>query len=76
MYKLWRVTLLKRGAHVLVNTNYSSRDGIPARWESGTVVGIAQRGRLCRIRIDDSGGPWSGQTNVFPAARVKRAITR
>jgi hypothetical protein len=76
MYKAWRVCLLKRGAHVLVNVNYNNPHGAPERWASGTLIGVAQYGRLCRVLLDDKGDHrWAGTTNVFIAARVKRAIT-
>lgn len=71
----WVVCLLKRGAIVQVDVNYVA-NGAPA-WMTGTLVGVAQRGRLCRVRIDDMGdGPWAGTTNVHTAARVQAGLSR
>lgn len=76
-FKLWRPCLLKRGAFVVVNVNYSNTEGAPPQWMSGTLLGTAQQGRVCRVRIDDTGDErWAGETNLFSASRVKRAITR
>lgn len=77
LHPQWAMSLFKRGAHVLVNVNYSNTRGLPERWATGTLVGIAQRGRLSRIRFDDTGGhDFSGTVNVVASCRVKRAITR
>lgn len=74
LHPLWRVTLLKRGTAVLVNINYTNAYGIPERWAQGTLVGIAQRGRLCRVLFDDTGNhDFSATTNVVAACRVKRS---
>ncbi len=71
-HKLWRVCLLKRGTAVQVDVNYRG-EGRP-EWMVGTLLGVAQYGRLCRVRLDDKGdGPWAGQTNVFATCRVKPA---
>lgn len=67
-----KVCTLKRGAVVQVDVNYRGK-GDPD-WMVGTLLGVAQRARLCRVRLDDKGdGPWAGETNVFTADRVKDA---
>lgn len=73
-HHMWRVTLLKRGAMVYVNVNFSNAPGVPERWAVGTLVGTAQRGRLCRVMFDDTGDhDFAGTTNVIASFRVKRA---
>ena len=73
-FKVWRVCVLKPGAHVLVNTAYAA-DAKP-RWESGTLTGVAQYGRVCRVAIDDKGdSPWAGTHNTHVSYRVKHATT-
>lgn len=76
-YLPWRVCLFKRGMHVLVNTNFTNADGTPPEWLSATLVGVAQYGRLCRVRYDDGGQadhPRAGSTETVCAFRVQRAL--
>lgn len=76
LHYMWTVSLLKRGAVVLVNVNFTNAPGIPERWAVGTLVGTAQYGRLSRIMFDDTGGHnFAGTTNVVASFRVKRAHT-
>ena len=75
VFKLWRACLLKPGTHVLVDTAYGT--DVAPRWESGTLAGVTQYGRVCRVLIDDKGhSPWAGTHNTHVSYRVQRAITR
>lgn len=77
IHPLWRLSLLKRGTAVLVNINYANAYGIPERRAAATLVGVAQRGRLSRVRFDDIGDhDFAGTTTVVGSFRVEHAHTR
>lgn len=70
----WAVSLIKRGSCVMVNVNFSTPSGLPARWAVGTHVGTAQSARLTRVVFDDTGGhDLAGTTNVVASCRVRPA---
>lgn len=67
-YPVWKMCLLKPGAEVLVDVNYSG-EGSP-NWQAGTLISVHQFGRLCKVDVV-AGTYWVGVGNHI-AARVKR----
>lgn len=77
IHPLWRLSLLKGGAAVQVNVNYTNPQGIPEVWAPGVLVGTAQRGRLSRIYFHDTGGhDLAGTTTVVASCRVEPGLAR